>query len=56
MKKFISMILILNILIFSCGGDSSSDEFVSSSNIYEMSDVSLRLTGVFHNQLDQLQH
>ena len=39
MKKFICMILILNILIFSCGGDSSSDEFVSSSNIYEMSDV-----------------
>ena len=39
MKKFIPVILILNILIFSCGSDSSSDEFVSSTNIYEMSDV-----------------
>ena len=39
MKKFIPIILILNILIFSCGGDSSSDEFVSSTNIYEMSDI-----------------
>ena len=39
MKKIIPIIIILNILIFSCGGDSSTDEFVSSSNIYEMSDV-----------------
>ena len=39
MKKFMCMILILNILVFSCGSDSSSDEFVSSTNIYEMSDV-----------------
>ena len=39
MKKFTCMILILNILVFSCGGDSSPDEFVSSTNIYEMSDV-----------------
>ena len=39
MKKLIPVILILNILVFSCGSDSSSDEFVSSTNIYEMSDV-----------------
>ena len=39
MKKLIPIILILNILVFSCGGDTSSNEFVSSSNIYEMSDV-----------------
>ena len=39
MKKLIPIILILNILVFSCGSDSSSDEFVSSANIYEMSDV-----------------
>ena len=39
MKKMIPIILILNILVFSCGSDSSSDEFVSSTNIYEMSDV-----------------
>ena len=39
MNKLIPIIIILNILIFSCGGDSSSDEFVSSSNIYEMSDA-----------------
>ena len=39
MNKLIPIIIILNILIFSCGGDSSSDEFVSSTNIYEMSDI-----------------
>ena len=37
MKKLFSIILIL--IISACGGNSGSDEFVSSSNIYEMSDV-----------------
>ena len=39
MKKFLPFISIFIFLLAACGGDSSSDEFVSSSNIYEMSDV-----------------
>ena len=39
MKKFLPFIIIFIFLFAACGGDSSSDEFVSSSNIYEMSDV-----------------
>tara|TARA_B100001029_G_C15002421_1_gene418942 strand:- start:189 stop:809 length:621 start_codon:yes stop_codon:yes gene_type:complete len=39
MKKFLPFISIFIFLFAACGGDSSSDEFVSSSNIYEMSDV-----------------
>ena len=39
MKKFLPFILIFIFLFAACGGDSSSDEFISSSNIYEMKDV-----------------
>ena len=39
MKKFLPLILIFIFLFAACGGDSSSDEFVSSSNVYEMNDV-----------------
>ena len=39
MKKFLPLILIFIFLFAACGGDSSSDEFVSSSNVYEMKDV-----------------
>ena len=39
MKKFFPFILIFIFLFAACGGDSSSDEFISSSNIYEMKDV-----------------
>ena len=39
MKKFLPFILIFIFVFAACGGDSSSDEFISSSNIYEMKDV-----------------
>ena len=39
MNKFSPFILIFIFLFAACGGDSSSDEFISSSNIYEMKDV-----------------
>jgi hypothetical protein len=39
MKKFLPITLIFIFLFAACGSDSSSDEFVSSSNIYEMKDV-----------------
>ena len=39
MKKFLPLILIFIFVFAACGGDSSSDEFVSSSNVYEMKDV-----------------
>lgn len=39
MKKFLPFILIFIFVFAGCGGDSSSDEFISSSNIYEMKDV-----------------
>lgn len=39
MKRFLPITLIFVFLFAACGSDSSSDEFVSSSNIYEMKDV-----------------
>ena len=39
MKKFLPLILIFIFLFAACGGDSSSDEFASSSIVYEMKDV-----------------
>ena len=39
MKKFLPLILIFIFVFVACGGDSSSDEFASSSNVYEMKDV-----------------
>ena len=39
MKKFLPFILIFIFVFAACGGDSNSDEFISSSNIYEMKDV-----------------
>ena len=39
MKKFLPFILIFIFVFAACGGDSNSDEFISSSKIYEMKDV-----------------
>ncbi len=39
MKKFLPFISIFIFILAACGGNSGSEEFVSSSNIYEMEDV-----------------
>lgn len=41
MKNYfsLSLLLIFSTIFIACGGSSSSDEFVSSDNVYEMTDV-----------------